>query len=148
MSQELNADPKTHVVITHSQAHYHITSKQNDKLVHVGLDDLFVVDGNKIKGSSIAEVMTMQKYYETYPEKVPAPVTTYDSGPLSQLPDFRSEKLSQRGLLLMIKGIKISIAEFKQWGHQPNKAEALLKEAEDTYRRRYGKLEQEKKLVQ
>lgn len=66
----LSTEVKTHVIITHSGSHYFVTAEKERKLELVGLDDLFDVDGeNKIKGSSIAEVVTVAKYYELYPEK-------------------------------------------------------------------------------
>lgn len=65
----ITTELKTHAIVTHSGAHYFISQQQNENLRNVGLNDLFEIEGNKIKGSSIAEVMTLEKYYETYPQK-------------------------------------------------------------------------------
>lgn len=77
MTQEIIIDVFTHVIITHKDGHYPITADQNKHLTMIGQTDFIEVDGNKIKGSSIAEVMTMTQYYATYPEKRPDPADKY-----------------------------------------------------------------------
>ena len=65
----LSTDIKTHWIITHKDSHHQITSEQESKLANIGLDDLINIDGNSIKGSSIAEVLTNEKYKLTYPDR-------------------------------------------------------------------------------
>lgn len=132
---EITTDVKTHAIITHSKAHYFITSTQEKALVKLGMDDRIAIDGNLIKGSSIAEVMTLEKYYETYPGRKPVPE------PMNPFPkitvDFRSPNLSQNGLTQMIKGIERAIAEFRAEGKEPLKALKLLEKAKKSYREKY-----------
>lgn len=61
----------THVIITWSKVHHKITAEQDMKLQKMSLDDEFKIDGCSLKVKSIAEVLTIQKYYETYPENKP-----------------------------------------------------------------------------
>lgn len=65
----LSIDIKTHWIITHKDSHHQITAEQESKLADIGLDDLINIDGNSIKGSSIAEVLTNEMYKLTYPNK-------------------------------------------------------------------------------
>jgi hypothetical protein len=91
MNQSLSTAVKTHVIVTHSGSAHFITSEQNDRLADVGLDDLMELDnGEKIKGSSIAEVLTIAKYYETYPNRMPQ---NYGQPPSNvDYPDTRNGK--------------------------------------------------------
>ncbi len=70
MENQITTKVNTHVIITYSKGFYYITAEQNTKLEQIGLDDLFEVndEGEKIKGSSIAEVMTIEKFYLTHPQ--------------------------------------------------------------------------------
>lgn len=71
---EIIIDVYTHVIVTHKDGHYFITEDQNKSLSQLALDGLYELDdGSKIKGSSIAEVMPLEKYYQQFPEKKPAP---------------------------------------------------------------------------
>ncbi len=65
----LTTEVRTHVIITFSKSHHFITQKQNDWLVNQGRDIKFTVDGNSITTNNIAEILTIEKYYETYPDK-------------------------------------------------------------------------------
>lgn len=69
---QLTTEVKTHWVITHKDSHHHITAEQERRLADIGLDDLINIDGNSIKGSSIAEVLTNEAYRHTYPDKKPS----------------------------------------------------------------------------
>lgn len=66
---ELSTNIKTHVIITYNNSHHFITIRQNEALKNMGKDDRIEIDGTTIKGGNISEVMTLEKYYETYPEK-------------------------------------------------------------------------------
>lgn len=67
----LTTDIKTHVIITFSKSHHFITSKQNDWLIRQGKDVKFTVEGSSVTTNNIAEILTIQKYYETFPDKQP-----------------------------------------------------------------------------
>lgn len=65
----LTTEVKTHVIITYKGSHHFITSHQEQALSHLTNDSQIRVEGNTIRGGDIAEVLTTEKYYETYPEK-------------------------------------------------------------------------------
>jgi hypothetical protein len=134
---EIVIEVKTHVILTHSGSTYFITGTQERKLVNVGRDDRINIDGNSIKGSSIAEVMTISKFYETYPEKRPAPKPANEFPALPPI-DFRSDKLSRNGLAAMIRGIRRAVDEFRAEGKEPLKALELLAKAEKTFKEKYS----------
>ena len=131
---EISTQIKTHVVITYNDSHYFITMGQNNALKNLGTNDRIEIEGNSIKGSNISEVMTIEKYYETYPKKIAygQPTSNYD------FKDFRSETLSRNGLASMIKGLKKAVAEFRAEGKEPLKALELLTKAEKRYQEKYG----------
>ena len=117
----ITTEVKTHVILTHSGGNYFITAQQNDKLRFVGLNDLFEVEGNRIKGSSIAEVMTTEKYYETYPEKKPARgINQFDN-----FPAF-TEQIPINGMPSMVRGLTKFINEQKAQGIETPNAMNLL----------------------
>jgi hypothetical protein len=118
---ELSTDVKTHVIITHSGGYYPITTEQNTRLEMVGLNDLIEIDGNKIKGSSIAEVMTVSKFYDTHPNKKPEPKKD-DFAKYESL----AERVPVEGLPSLIRGLKRAIDQFRAEGHEPVKALVLL----------------------
>jgi len=135
----LSTEVKTHVIITHSGGNYFITNQQNERLREVGMEDYFETENNQIKGSSIAEIMTVEKYYETYPDKKS---NNYGQPPSfnAQTPDFkdfRSSEFSRNGLASMIRGLKRSIAEMRVEGREPLKALELLADAEKSYDEKY-----------
>lgn len=129
---------KTHVILTHSGSNYYITTKQNENLTNIGLDDFIVIDNNKIKGSSISEVITIDKFYEIFPDKKPIPEQPNYFSDIDFI-DFRSEKLSRDGLKSMIIGIKRAIDEFRASGKEPYKALALLAKAEKALKLKQSK---------
>lgn len=69
MTQYLSTKVHTHVIITYTKSHHFITAGQQAALVDLSSDQFIEIDGNKIRGSSIAEVITVEKYRETYPDK-------------------------------------------------------------------------------
>lgn len=121
----------THAIITYAKTHYLLTAEQEQKLRDVKSTSKFVIDGSMIMGSNIAEVMTIQKYYETYPDKRPQ-ITDRFKG----LPDLGFGgviKLAKGDALKgMIKGLKNYInSDRYQGGKEPLE---LLKQMEDKLR--------------
>lgn len=134
---ELSKDVLTHVIVTHSGAGHFITSEQNDRLVNVGLDDLFDInDSNeKIKGSSIAEVMTIKKYYETFPKRMPQ---NYGQ-PFTPLPPDQpfvsktiEQKMSERKSWLEagLRGLKKAQARFRAEGRPSPNCDQMIRDME------------------
>lgn len=67
----LSTDVKTHAIITYTKTHYLINAKQHEALKTLGGGEEIVIEGNRVKGNNIADIMTIEKYYETYPAKRP-----------------------------------------------------------------------------
>jgi len=115
---------KTHAVITYTKVHYLITDEQNRKLQNCRLDDEIELDGCQVKVKNIADVLTLSKYYEVYPDKRPQYVDKY-----KQLPGMGYKGIIKRApgyaVQEMIKGIKKFLSN-KKPGECPN-AEELLK---------------------
>ena len=72
---------KTHAIITYSKTHYLLNAEQEKALRDVKQNTKFTIEGNSIMGSNIAEVMTISKYYETYPDKRPQRVDQFKTLP-------------------------------------------------------------------
>jgi hypothetical protein len=103
---------KTHVIITIPGGHYPITGEQNKALMQKNMDEEVIIDGCTIKLRYISEVMTTQKYYETYPNKRPAPTDNFKgltgmgfNGIIKRSPDA-----ARQG---MIKGMKKFLSDKK-----------------------------------
>lgn len=73
---QLSTDYKSHVVVTFNNAHYFITPAQEIALQGASLDDMMNFEGSKVKVSTIGEIMTIEKYYETFPDRRPDPMAT------------------------------------------------------------------------
>ena len=133
---------KTYVIITYAGTHYLITDEQELKLRDVKSHSQFKIDGSMIMGSNIAEVMTISKYYETYPDKRPQITDRYKELPGMGMAGFikRAPGEHLRGI---ISGLKNYINSIKQnpiknkWGdkawYQGTEApKELLKMAEQS----------------
>lgn len=68
---------KTHAIITYTGVHYLITPEQHEALKQLRLEGDIKIDNNTIKARNIADILTIQKYYETYPDKRPPLVDRY-----------------------------------------------------------------------
>jgi len=126
----LTTEVKTHVIITHAGGHYFITSQQNDNLELIGLGEFFEVEGNKIKGSSIAEVMTVDQYYNTYPNKRPAPKFEDGFKKYENLSTGVIDRSGVKELQDLMRGVKRAIDEFGDEGVIPHKAIELYERME------------------
>jgi len=61
----------TNAVITFTKGKILITAEENEKLKHIRLDDWFSCKSGRIKGSAIAEIITISEYYNRFPKEQP-----------------------------------------------------------------------------
>lgn len=135
MTQDLTTKVKTHVIITYTKSHHFITAGQQAALVNLSGDQFIEIDGNKIRGSSIAEIMTMEKYRETYPEKAPY---NYGQPPTPLPPDARilyksvEQKMSERKSWLEagLRGLKKAQAKFRAEGRPSPNCDEMIRRLE------------------
>lgn len=116
----LSTNVITHVIITYTGGHYKITEQQEKILQRVGQDQIIEVEGNKIKGRNISEVMTIEKYHETFPNKKPE----YHNYP--KLPEYEENIFTKSK---RIKSLESIIAGFKKhFGNKqiPSQSIAML----------------------
>jgi hypothetical protein len=99
---QLSTNLKTHAVITFTNVHYLINQSQYSFLSQAGKGEEITVDGNLLKTNNIADILTLEKYYETYPEKKPL---SYQPLPDYERVVFSKEKLV-RALSEIIRGFK------------------------------------------
>lgn len=119
---QLTTNPKTHVIITFTKSHHFITQKQHDSLINMGQNAQIIVDGNMIKTSNIAEIISTDKYYETYPEKR----STNYGQPYSEVPGNVFTRASENGRERFLKGLRRSapnglLLRGIEKGEHPNK---------------------------
>ncbi|MBU0879878.1 hypothetical protein KKH00_03665 [Patescibacteria group bacterium] len=101
---------KTHAIITFTKSHHLITAEQELMLRGLDLGREIEVDGNRIKANNIAEILTIEKYYETYPDKRVAEVPLFKSLPEPILSEDQIKIKQVKRLRLMIRGINKYIA--------------------------------------
>jgi len=66
---QLTTNVKTHVIITFSGSHHFINATQEKRLQSLSKDDQIEIDGNTIFIKSISEIITVNKYYQTFPDR-------------------------------------------------------------------------------
>ena len=108
--QSLLTNLKTHAVITFTNVHYLINQSQYSFLSRAGKGEEITVDGNLLKTNNIADILTLEKYYETYPEKKPL---VYQP-----LPDYERVVYNKQQL---IKALSEIIKGFKKHSPQSQK---------------------------
>jgi hypothetical protein len=119
---------KTNAIITFTGSHLLIGSEENEALKIIHADQWFeTFDGQKIKGSAIAEILTIQQYYERYPDKRPVETakeftgitgetinsTIYKSdaarkGIMKGLQDYCDENPEAKNAKFMLESIKLN----------------------------------------
>lgn len=67
----LTTNVKAYVLITYSDSHHFITQRQHDILVNTPIEGMIKLEDAAIQAKNIAEIITVEKYYETYPQKKP-----------------------------------------------------------------------------
>jgi hypothetical protein len=98
----------THAIITFSGVHYLITAEQELALRSKGNNEDIIINGNTLRVKNISDILTLEKYYETYPDRKPDILPEY-----KQLPEWTINRYMQRKSCLqkMINGFKQYIAE-------------------------------------
>jgi hypothetical protein len=93
----------TNVIKTYSDSVFFLTAEDNQRLLTVGASDWFSIDGQRIKGSNISEILTIQEYYKQNPEAKPV-----------SYPDFTGTKPTQYSKKKTIRNINSMISGFKK----------------------------------
>ena len=114
--------PKTHVIITQIGGHYQITQDQYNALQKKEMDEELILEGGNVKLRQIAEVPTIKKYYEMFPNKIPTQTSKY-----KKLPSAYQQISYKEGILGIIKGINKYIQSEKYQG--TIKPKEILKQA-------------------
>lgn len=97
----------THVIITFTKAHHFITNVEHDLLRSLGAREIFeTADGNQINASNIAEIMTVEKYYDTFPDK--SGVKVQDNFPHEEFKGYSGiiDSTGKTALNSLVKGFK------------------------------------------
>lgn len=71
----------THAIITYSGAHFLITQNQFDELMGKTRDDFIELEGSPVPVKSIDIPLTIEKYYETFPNRRPPIIDQYKNVP-------------------------------------------------------------------
>ena len=100
---------KSHAIVTYTGVHYFLTSQQELILRDKKLDEEIDIEGCLLKVKNIADILTIEKYYETYPQRKPTDVDKYKT--LEGLGYDGIVKFADgEALQGMIKGLKRYIA--------------------------------------
>ena len=97
--------PKTHVLISFTGVHYFINADQEKQLSKVGDKDRINIDGSVVVGKNISDVLTIEKYYQTFPNKRPS-YNRQDFTGLSDIIRNFSEERKQKAMQSIITGFK------------------------------------------
>ncbi len=101
----LQTEVKEFVIITFTGGHHFITDKQNQYLKNINIGGNININNCIIHAKNIAEILTTKKYYETFPDKRPAPEVKEFMFLSSTVKGFADER-RKRALNNIIKGFK------------------------------------------
>lgn len=132
---DLTTQISTHVISTSTGKHYMLTHQQNEALKQASLDDMITTNsGVSVKCSMIAEVMDLETYYKTYPEK-----QTYNYGqPYEKVRSVDDIIISSpnAGLRFMAKGLQRFIDSQEKKGLPHEKADVLIEKMRMQFRKK------------
>ena len=75
---QIQKNINTHVIITFTGGHHFITDNQEKLISKLNEKSKFKINNNTIFHKNIADLVTIQKYYEMFPKKKPLePVKTF-----------------------------------------------------------------------
>jgi len=131
---QITTEIKTHAVITYDDVHYLITAPQFEKLANALPDAKWVIEGNLVKQKNIASILTMEKYYETYPQRRPADYAySWDEIKHEAAKGFSGIITSVKrvnGLIHMGIGLRRVVEKYRGQGVEPQNALFLLSQME------------------
>jgi len=114
----------THVIITFTNSHHPITAQQELSLRTLEYHQSININGAIIKASNIAEVLPIEQYYRTYPDK--RPTNIYPDFGLGMTGMIKQTK-AETSLLQMKKGLEYYINSSRSKGtDQPAKLISLI----------------------
>ncbi|MCK4782091.1 hypothetical protein KAS79_04205, partial [Candidatus Parcubacteria bacterium] len=102
---QISTDVKKFVVITFTGGHHFITEKQNEILKTLNNQSNITINNCVVHCKNIAEILTTEKYYETYPNKQPANQYKNYSSISDTINSFSNER-RKRALQSIIKGFE------------------------------------------
>lgn len=104
----------THALITYSGIHYLINQEQYNKFLTKGREDEIIIDGCIVKVKNVGDPITIEKYYETYPNKRPPKQNLFNpneavkalgiQGLIKQTSDVFALEQMSKGLMKHING--------------------------------------------
>ena len=113
----------THAILTYSKIHYLVNKDQAETAAMLKAGDERMIGGNLIKGSNISDIITIEKYYETFPEKRPPQMNMFDPKKLERpmgINGIIRETNSVFALEQIAKGIKKYMASTEKNPVMPN----------------------------
>jgi hypothetical protein len=128
----LTTNVKNHVLITYSDSHHFITQQQHDVLVNTPIEGMIKLEDGTIQCKNIAEILTLEKYYETYPKKRPEHYNEPDPNWKERQEAMKKESLfdqvsgNKKSREAFIRGLKKTIATLEAEGSKALNAKAHL----------------------
>ena len=109
------------MVITYTGIHHEINEGQAIEIAKLETDGEIFIGGNMLKRKNIADIVSMNKYYESYPNKRPAYVDKYKDF-MGIGMGYNIKKVPYNALLEIKKGLEKHICN-----NGGEKAKELLK---------------------
>lgn len=128
----LPALPYTHVVITFGKTRHFITAMENSRLLTIGNGVLVKLGESTINTSTIAEILSLQDFYNATPDERPSNLQDFNAPPVPYVPFEKraeSNRFRLHGLLIGLK----SYADKNPNGHIPKMLAGKIKEYERLY---------------
>ena len=113
--KQLTTNLKNYILITFTRSKYYITPKQAEDISKMGSNEKIILDGATINTSSIAEILSLEDYYNSHPEERPKSETPEfkppEDIPYSAKRHLNALKSIRRGFVKHFDGREMSIGQ-------------------------------------
>ncbi len=124
----------THVIMTYSKIHYKITEEQAIEAASLQNNEERSIAGNLIRRANISDIVTMEKYYETFPNRRPTMSDMY-----KKLPTGGFETLVKNSPDRALRGFIAGLQRHINKTDTPEKSPSRLLLAKMQDKLKYGK---------
>jgi len=135
---QLSTELKTNVIIFHDKSKVFITNQQKDLCYSevASRSGKIIIDGQMYSLSNMAKVLSIEDFYQQYPEERPPERKEFDNEEVIPMTPEQVKNM-RKGLMI---GLKRYIDEQKAQGKEPKTAKIIYERKLTNFQGQYSKL--------